>query len=106
VTGVAVVSTAFLEEHPDAFTEFLADYQASTEFTNDNPAQAAQLIADAGIVPSAEIAEAAIPACNITYIDGEELKTTLSGYLQVLFDADPAAVGGTMPDDGFYYAAP
>jgi NitT/TauT family transport system substrate-binding protein len=104
VTGVAVVSTKFAEENPEALAEFLADYRASTEFTNDNPADAAQLIADAGIVPSAEIAEAAIPACNITFIDGAELKTVLSGYLQVLFDADPAAVGGTMPGDDFYYA--
>lgn len=27
----------------------------------------------------------------------------VSGYLQVLFDADPKSVGGTLPDDAFYY---
>ncbi len=102
VTGVVVVRTAFAEEHPDAFADFLTDYKASTEFTNDHPAEAAVLIAEAGIVPSAEIAEAAIPASNITYIDGAELKSTFSGYLQVLFDADPASVGGSMPGDDFY----
>ena len=104
VTGVVVVRTAFVEEHPDAFADFLTDYQASTEFTNDHPAEAAVLIAEAGIVPSAEIAEAAIPASNITYIDGAELKSTFSGYLQVLFDADPASVGGSMPGDDFYFS--
>src|SRR5665647_1172231 len=88
----------------DAFADFLTDYKASTEFTNDHPAEAAVLIADAGIVPSAEIAEAAIPASNITYIDGAELKSTFSGYLQVLFDADPASVGGSMPGDDFYFS--
>ena len=104
VTGVVVVRTAFVEEHPDAFADFLTDYKASTEFTNDHPAEAAVLIAEAGIVPSAEIAEAAIPASNITYIDGAELKSTFSGYLQVLFDADPASVGGSMPGDDFYFS--
>jgi len=104
VTGVVVVRTAFVEEHPDAFADFLTDYKVSTEFTNDNPAEAAALIAEAGIVPSAEIAEAAIPASNITYIDGAELKSTFSGYLQVLFDADPASVGGSMPGDDFYFS--
>jgi NitT/TauT family transport system substrate-binding protein len=103
VTGVVVVRRAFVEANPAAFTDFLADYKASTQFTNANPAQAASLIAEAGIVPSAEVAEAAIPACNITYIDGTALKTTLSGYLQVLFGADPASVGGSLPGDDFYY---
>jgi NitT/TauT family transport system substrate-binding protein len=103
VTGVVVVRRAFVEANPAAFTDFLADYKASTQFTNAQPAQAAPLIAEAGIVPSAQVAEAAIPACNITYIDGTELKTTLSGYLQVLFGADPASVGGSLPGDDFYY---
>jgi NitT/TauT family transport system substrate-binding protein len=103
VTGVVVVRTAFAEENPEAFADFLADYQASTKFTNDNPAEAAVLIADAGIVPAAPIAEAAIPSSYITYIDGAELKDIFSGYLQVLFDADPASVGGSMPGDDFYY---
>jgi NitT/TauT family transport system substrate-binding protein len=103
VTGVVVARTQFIEENPLAFEEFLADYQASTEFTNANPAEAAVLIAEAGIVPAAPVAEAAIPACNITYIDGAELQATLSGYLDVLFEADPASVGGSVPGDDFYY---
>jgi NitT/TauT family transport system substrate-binding protein len=104
VTGVVVVRTAFVEENPEAFAEFLEDYRASTEFTNDSPAEAAVLIAEAGIVPAAPIAEAAIPSSYITYIDGAELKSTFAGYLQVLFDADPASVGGSMPGDDFYYS--
>jgi NitT/TauT family transport system substrate-binding protein len=103
VTGVVVVRTAFAEENPEAFAQFLADYEASTQFTNDNPAEAAVLIADAGIVPAAPIAEAAIPGSHITFIGGAELKTIFSGYLQVLFDADPTSVGGTMPGDDFYF---
>jgi NitT/TauT family transport system substrate-binding protein len=105
VTGVVVVRRAFVEKNPAAFTDFLADYKASTQFTNTSPAKAAPLIAEAGIVPSAQIAEAAIPASNITYIDGTKLKTTLSGYLQVLFGADPASVGGSLPGDDFYFGS-
>ncbi len=104
VTGVVVVRTAFVTEHPEAFAQFLTDYEASTAFTNDNPAEAAKLIADAGIVPAAPVAEKAIPGSHITFIGGSELATTLGGYLKVLFDADPKSVGGTMPGDDFYYA--
>ena len=61
------------------------------------------MIADAGIVPSAAVAEAAIPACNITFVEGEEMQALLGGYLQVLHQADPASVGGNLPGDDFYY---
>ena len=33
----------------------------------------------------------------------QEMKDALSGYLGVLFDQDPASVGGAMPADDFYY---
>ena len=49
------------------------------------------------------MAEKAIPYCNITYIDGARMKTGLTGYLNVLFDMNPASVGGKLPGDDFYY---
>ena len=102
VMGVVIVRTAFLTEHPQAFADFLTDYQASVKFTNDDPAAAGELIAAAGIVPKAAIAAKAIPACNITFVDGAEMKSALDGYLKVLFAADPASVGGSLPGDDFY----
>ena len=102
VTGVVVVRTAFATEHPEALAQFLTDYEESTAFTNEHPDQAAPLVAAAGIVPSAAIAEAAIPACNITFIAGADLRRDLGGYLEVLFDAEPASVGGSLPGDDFY----
>jgi NitT/TauT family transport system substrate-binding protein len=103
VTGVVVIRNAFATEHPDAVAQFLKDYAASTAFTNEHPADAAPLIVSAGIVPSPEIAVAAIPFCNIVDITGAEMKTTLGGYLAVLFGADPKSVGGSLPGDDFYY---
>lgn len=103
VTGVLVVRTQFVTEHPEAFAQLLTDYEASTRFTNDHPELAAPLIVAAGIVPAEPIAVAAIPACHITYIAGAEMKKSLGGYLTVLFDAAPASVGGSLPGDDFYY---
>ena len=98
-------STDVIEANPAAFDQFLADYQASIEWVNANTADAAQLVAKYEIVPKAEVAEKALPACNITWLAGSEMKDKLSGYLQTLYDQDPASVGGAMPDDGFYYGA-
>lgn len=103
VTGVVVVRTAFAQEHPEAVEVFLTELEASTDLTNSDPAQVAPLIVEAGIVPSAAVAEAAVPACNITFIDGAEMTTALGGYLAVLAEADPASVGGSVPGDDFYH---
>ena len=51
------------------------------------------------------VAEKALPKCNIVFITGGEMKEKLSGYLGVLFDSAPAAVGGALPGDDFYYGA-
>ena len=103
VTGVTVVCSAFLQEHPEAVRTFMKEHAASTQAISDDPDKGAELVAAAGIVAKEPIARTAIPKCNITYIDGEEMKQALSGYLQVLFEQDPAAVGGAMPEEDFYF---
>ena len=103
VTGVKIVRNEFLEENPDAVQDFLAEHVESAAWTNENPEEAAELIAAQGIVAKAPIAQKAIPFCNITCIEGEEMKTALEGYLQVLFDMEPTSVGGQLPAEDFYY---
>ena len=49
------------------------------------------------------MAKLAIPHCNIVGITGEEMKTSVSAYLDVLFAANPSSVGGALPDEAFYY---
>ncbi len=103
VTGVLMVRKAFAEENPAAFAEFLDDYKASTEYANTNIPETAALVAKYGIVPKAAIAEKAIPACNITYVEGAAMQEMVAGYLKVLYAADPKSVGGALPDEGFYF---
>lgn len=102
LTGVVVVRTEFADEHPEAVADFLERYRASVDFVNENVADAAQLVGNYDIV-AAEVAEKAIPACNIVCITGEEMQEKLSGYLSVLMEQNPEAIGGQLPDDDFYY---
>ena len=37
------------------------------------------------------------------FIEGDEMKTMLSGYLATLDDQNPEIIGGQLPDDAFYY---
>ena len=102
LTGVVVARTAFIEENPDAVAAFLSDYEQSIQFTLENTADAAALIGEYDIFEAA-VAEKALPYCNITFVAGEEMQGLLSGYLEVLYEQDPASVGGTLPDEAFYY---
>ena len=105
ITGVVVARKSFVEEHPAAVAAFLEDYAASVDWVNSNTADAAQLISQFGIIEAAPVAQKALPYCNIVCITGDELAEKLSGYLEVLFEAEPTAVGGKLPGDDFYYNA-
>lgn len=103
VTGVTVVRKEFLDENEEAVLLFMKEHKESTEAINADPEHGAVLVVAAGILGKEPIAKKAIPNCNITYIDGEEMKQALSGYLQVLFEQDKTSVGGVLPADDFYY---
>lgn len=102
LTGVVVVRTEFAKENPEAVSDFLERYKASVDFVNENVDEAAQLVGQYDIV-TAKVAQTAIPECNIVCITGDEMQEKLSGYLSVLNDQNPEAVGGKLPDDDFYY---
>ncbi|MCI6376956.1 MAG: PhnD/SsuA/transferrin family substrate-binding protein [Clostridiales bacterium] len=102
ITGVLVGRTEFIDQNQQAVSDFLDAYAQSVAFANENAEETAALIGQYDIIPEA-VAKAALPYCSITYIDGEDMQNRLSGYLQVLFDQNPASVGGALPDDAFYY---
>ncbi len=102
VTGVLVVRKEFAQQNKAAFDAFLDEYKASAEYVAQNTDEAAPLVAKYDIVPE-PVAKKALPYCNISYIDGEEMVSRAGGYLKVLFEQNPKSVGGALPDDSFYY---
>lgn len=103
ITGVVIARNEFLNENKEAFNKFLEEYKSSTEFVNNDIEQSSTLVEKYGIVPSADIAKKAIPNCNITFIEGNEMEQKLNGYLQILFNQNPKSIGGKLPDEKFYY---
>ena len=102
LTGVVVARKEFVEKNPDAVNAFLDSYKASVDFTNANVEEAAAVIAAYDIIPEG-VAKKAVPHCSIVCIEGAEMQTKLAGYLNVLFEQNPSAVGGAVPGDDFYY---
>lgn len=99
--GGIAVRTEFLEAHPDAVKAFVKEYANSVAFTNAQPADAAKLIAKYEIAAE-EIAKNAIPRCNIVWLHGDNYKAKLENFLGVVYEANPAGIGGKMPGDDFY----
>lgn len=103
VTGVTVVRTQYAQEHPDVVEAFLQEYAQSVRTANTDLDRTAALCEQQGVVAKAAIAKKALPACNIVCRTGDEMQKDVSAYLSVLCATDPAAVGGKLPDEGFYW---
>ena len=63
----------------------------------------ATMLGAQGIIPKAAVAKKAIPNCHIVFVTGEEMKTQIAPFFQILFNANPKSVGGTLPADDFYF---
>lgn len=102
--GCVLVRSEFLEENREAVDRFLDEYRESVELANSDAGleHTAQLAQQYDVMTQ-EVALKAIPECNIVFVEGDEMQRIASGCLQVLYDADPKSVGGTLPDDAFYY---
>lgn len=102
VTGVIVARKTFIEGNRKAFEAFLNEYQASTAYANESVEETAQLLEEFDVFKAA-VAKTAIPYCNVTYIDGEEMKTKVFAYLQVLYEQNPNSVGGSVQEGMFWF---
>lgn len=104
ITGVLVVRADFEKEHPEAYARMLRDYKASIDYVNTHIDEVAPYV-ESYVDIAAGIAKQAIPACNLTYMDGKEMKKAVSEFLSILYTQNPASVGGVLPDDSFYLGA-
>lgn len=101
VTGVVVVNSEFLNNHPEAVKNFLDEYEQSAAYVNNNIDSAAELVEKFGLF-KAEVAKKSIPYCYITLIRGIDMKKMAEEYLDILYNQNPNAVGGAMPSEDFY----
>lgn len=102
ITGVVVATTSFTEEHPDLVDKFLGAYRDSVDYVNSDISGASKLIEDYGIV-NREVAERALPYCNIVLIEGDDMVLSLNEYFSTLYELNNMSVGGSIPPDAIYY---
>lgn len=103
VQGCVVVRKAFAEEHPEQVAAFLEEYEASIALCAEDTATAASYIVEAEILGNETIAAGALPHCNLCFVTGEDMKTQLSTYLELMAEVNPQSIGGAVPAEDFYY---
>lgn len=93
--SVVVVRTEYANENPDIIKEFIGFCKISVNYLITNTYGAPMFLKDNGFCETALLATEVIPASNLRFIDGEEMKAAVA---KVLTDAY-----GITVDDAFYY---
>ncbi|HHU36627.1 MAG TPA: ABC transporter substrate-binding protein [Treponema sp.] len=100
---VCVIRSSFAKKNPALVREFLEAYRETIFWTIQNPDKAAQCAEQANLGLLASVAEAAIPHCGFTFLSAEDAKPLIESLLSVFLDYAPSSIGGSLPDDGFYF---
>jgi NitT/TauT family transport system substrate-binding protein len=100
--GCVVVRNEFLKNNKATVDKFLQDYNESITKANQDIDTTATLCETYGIVAKAAVAKKAIPNCNICFIEGKDMKSSISVFYEKLYAANNKSIAA-VPDDGFYY---
>jgi NitT/TauT family transport system substrate-binding protein len=97
-----VVSKKALAAAPQAVEGFLKSLAASIRWVNRQP-QAAGALAEKYVQINAGAVERGIKRCNLKYVAAAKIQTEINRFLERLGEKTPEAIGGKLPDEGFYY---
>lgn len=101
--SVVVARKDYISANPDLIKEFMGFNEVAVNYLTAAGEGAALYLVENGFYERNDAALNAINCSNTKYLEGEEMKTSVSATLDYLFKADSAFIGGTLPDDGFYY---
>ena len=102
VMGCLIARKDFVDANPEAIEKFLKEYEESANFAISNVTETAELSEKYEIMAK-NVAEKALPGCTIVYFDGDKMQTYVDAFFEVLFNANPKSVGGSIPDEKLYY---
>ncbi len=101
--GCVVALDTFVEANKPQVDKFLEEYKASVDFANKNTEDCAKLCEKYEIIPSAAVAQSAIPECNVKFVTAKDAQKPLDAYYNILLSFDPTSIGGKLPEANFYY---
>ena len=108
VLDVPIAQTAFIvkgkfaESNMEDVERIMQSYQYSTQWVNQYPDSAANLIVKYNILPNAQVAANAITRSNLKFVKANTISTQISSYLNIFYQMSPDIIGGKLPNENFY----
>lgn len=103
--AVFIGKVSVINAHPAFVTWLLGKLRENVDWIKNNPADAQAAIVSAGSLLTVTFTEASVTGSNIRYVSATEAKADVQAYLNVLASFNANTVGGSVPGDGFFYAA-
>ncbi len=103
VYGCVVARTEYISANPDIISEFMTFSEVSANYILGNVELATIFFTENGYFDDERACYNAIISSNITFLEADALKSGVSKALEILYAADPAPIGGSIPDESFYY---
>lgn len=100
---LCVINKDYAQAHPEAVRIFLEAYEKSIEWTVTNPQDAGVLVEKYSLGLKAPIAAKSIPQAQYVFISAINGKAAIENLLSVFLEFAPVAIGGKLPDEGFYF---
>lgn len=99
--SILVSSESFAKEHEVLVYKTGVSYKNSIQWIAQNQNEAGARIEELGIMKAA-MATDALPYCALVFKDGNEAANEANAYFKILMDLAPDAIGGKLPDEGFW----
>lgn len=98
-----MIKNELIENHPEIVDEFLAKYEESINWANENPTDAGLYSEEFKTGLSVQLVEKAMERTNLMFKNSVDSEKDLVAYYEVLFNFSADSIGGKLPDDNFYY---
>lgn len=98
-----MVKNTVAEAYPEVVDAFISNLAESCTWVNENPKEAGVYAEELELGTPAPIIVKAMDGLNIWHEDAYEHRESLEMLYKILLEASPEAIGGKLPDEGFYY---
>ena len=98
-----MINKTFAENNRDAVSDLEKAMSDAIEWVRANPEESGKLIVKYGILPDEAVAALSVPRCNFAYQSAAEVKATLIDFYSLMAGLNPDSIGGSLPDDDFFY---
>ena len=99
----AIVITPGLAASRDTLNSLLAE---SCRFANERPEETIRILEDKKLFAPGMLTPEAIRRCRLDYKNSQEAQAEIDTFLRLIFQYEPKAIGGQLPDARFFTSRP